>query len=181
MMGESENINRIQRVSRRFRWLFTCLIFLIPSITLLYWLFFNYLPVGYKAELPVVVSQELPFSTLMLAFLVSLIPSSVAIYGAIKLKELFKLYEKAIVFSEENVRCLLHLGVALIMWTIANLIFVILISVVLTFDNLPGERLVVAQFGISDVGTLIIGSVIVLVSWVMKEGARLADENAYTV
>jgi len=64
---------------------------------------------------------------------------------------------------------------------VANLIFVTLISIVLTFNNVPGERLVVAQLGISDVGTLIIGAVIVLVSWVMKEASKLEDEHAYTV
>ena len=39
----------------------------------------------------------------------------------------------------------------------------------------------VAQFGASDVGTLIIGAVVLLVSWVMKEASKLEDEQAHTV
>jgi len=178
---ENENINRIQRVSGNFRLLFTVLIFCTPVITLLFWLFFNYLPVGFKTELPVAVNQALPLKTLLLAFLVSLIPASVAIYGIINLKELFKLYEKAIVFSKKNVKCFRSLGYTLIYWVVANFIFVVLISIVLTFNNSLGERVMVAKFGISDIGTLIIGAVVILVSWVMNEASKLEDEQAHTV
>ncbi len=101
--------------------------------------------------------------------------------GAISLRELFKLYERAIVFSERNVNCFRRLGYTLISWVFANLIFVVLISVVLTFNNLPGERVVVAQFGSSDVVTLIIGAIVLLVSWVMEEASRLENEQAHTV
>lgn len=178
---ENKNLNRIQRVSGNFRLLFTVLIFCIPVFTLLYWLFFNYLPVGFKTELPVAVSQTLPFKTLLLAFLVSLIPTSVAIYGIINLKELFKLYEEAVVFSKKNVKYFRSLGYILIYWVIANFVFVVLISVVLTFNNTLGKRMMVAQFGISDIGTLIIGAVIILVSWVMNEASKLEDEQVHTV
>ncbi len=181
METDSENINRIQRVSGTFRLLFTVLIFCIPIITLLYWLFFNVLPVGFTTDLPVVVNQTLPLKTLVLAFLISLIPAFVAIYGMINLQKLFTLYEKAIVFSGQNVKCFRHLGYALIYWVLANLVFTILISIVLTVNNSPGERMIVAQFGISDIGTLIIGAVIILVSWVMDEAAKLEDEQAHTV
>lgn len=181
MKSESENIKRIQRVSGTFRLLFTVLIFLIPAVTLTYWMFFNYLPAGFTAELPVAVSQTLPLKTLLLAFSVSLIPVSVAVYAAINLKELFKLYERGIVFSEQNVNYVRRLGYALMSWVVANLLFVVLISIVLTFNNMPGERIIAAQFGVSDVGTLIIGAVVLLVSWVMKEASKLESELAHTV
>ncbi len=69
----------------------------------------------------------------------------------------------------------------MIFWVVANFVFVVLISLVLSFNKLPGERVMVAQLGVSDIGTLIIGAVIVLVSWVMKEASRLEDEQAHTV
>ena len=178
---ENENINRIQRVSRHFRLLFTVLIFCTPVITLMYWLFFNNLPIGFKADLPVAINQALPLKTLLLAFLVSLIPASVAVYGLIKLQELFRLYEKAIVFSKKNVECFRKLGYTLIYWVIANFIFVTLISLTLTFNNASGERVMVARFGVSDISTLIIGAVVILVSWVMSEASKLEQEQALTV
>lgn len=181
MITENENIKRIQRVSGTFRILLTALIFFIPTVTLAYWLFFNSLPVGFKTALPVAVDQAVPFNTLLLAFLASSIPASVAVYGAINLKELFKLYEKAIVFSQRNVKCVRRLGYTLIGWVIANFFYVPLISVALTINNLPGERMMVAKFGFSDVGTLLIGAVVVLVSRVMEEASKMEEEQAHTV
>ncbi len=178
---KNEDMSRIQRVSGKFRWLFAVLIICTPLFMLLYWLFFNYLPSGLTTGLPAPVNQSLPLVTLMLAFLVSLIPLSVAIYGLFTLKRLFTLYENAIVFSVKNVQCFRHLGYTLISWVFANMVFVTLVSIVITFNNPPGERIVIAQFGISDIATLIIGAVVVLISWVMKEASKLENEQAYTV
>lgn len=178
---ENDNINRIQRVSGQFHWLSSLLIYCIALMTSMYWLFYNQLPAGLTTELPVVVRQSLGFETRLLAFLVSLIPASVAIYGLINLKNLLQLYGQAVVFSEHNVRCFARLGYTLIAWVLANLIYVVLVSIVLTFNNPPGERMVVAQFGIADVGTLTIGAVVVLVSWVMKEAVTMQQEQELTV
>lgn len=181
MINDNTNIYRIQRVSGRFRLLLTVLIVLIPVATLMYWLFFNSLPMGFKVELPVSVNTELPLGFLLLAFLVSLIPVSAALYGAANLKKLFGLYENAIVFSEQNVNCFRHIGYSLLSWVGANFIFTILISLVLSFAKPTGPRQITLQFDHSDVGTLIIGAVILLVSWVMKEAVLLEDEHAHTV
>ncbi len=178
---ENENRKRIQQVSGKFGFFFSALIICIPVFTLLYWLFFNSLPKGFTTELPVLTNQTLSLSTRALAFLVSLIPASVAIYGLLTLKELFKLYQKGIVFSAENVKCFRCLGYTLISWVGANMIFILLISVVLTFNNPVGERQIVAQFGFSDLATLITGAVVILVSWVMIEASKLEDEQAYTI
>jgi hypothetical protein len=144
-------------------------------------MFFNHLPSGLVTDLPVVASQALSLPTLLLAFLVSLIPVSVAIFGLIALKDLFSLYEKAIFFTAENVKCFRRLGTSLISWVVANLIFVTAISAVISFNNAPGERVIVAQFGVTDIAMLLIGFVVVLVSWVMDEAVKLEDEHAYTV
>ena len=178
---KNENMNRIQNVSGKFRILFTVLLALVPASTLLFWIFFNHLPEDLKTGLPVVANQALPLSTLALAFLTSLIPLSVVIYGLVTLKELFELYENEIIFSEKNVSCFRRLGFISIYWVIANMVFVTLISIVITFNNLPGEQVIIAQFGVSDIAMLIIGSIVVLISWVMNEASKLEDEQAHTV
>ena len=161
--------------------MFTVLIFCIPVLTLLFWLFFNDLPEGFTKDLPVVARQALPFLSLVLALLVSFIPASVAIYGLITLRQLFKLYENGIVFSTENVSCFRRLGYTLIAWVFANFIFVPLISVVISINNPPGARQLTVGFGSSDLATLIIGAIVILVSWVMHEASRLEQEQAFTV
>jgi len=178
---KDNHIDRIKRTSKKLRLLFTWLIAGVPIINLLYWLNFNSLPKGFVSELPVVVTQPLSFTTLVLAFLVSLIPICVALFGINTLRQLFKLYESAIIFSVENVKYFHRLGYTLISWVVASTVFTILISVVLTFNNPPGSREIVAQFGTSDLTFLAIGVVVVLISWVMEEGYTLKTELKHTV
>jgi hypothetical protein len=148
---------------------------------LLYWLFFNQLPDGFKGDLPVVINHTLPLLTLALAFLASMIPTSVALYGLLTLKELFKLYENAIVFSAQNVNCFRRLGHTLIFWVSAKLILTPLLSLILTMNNPAGKRTLVAGIAASDIATLIIGAIVIVISWVMNEACKLNDEQAYTV
>jgi DUF2975 family protein len=178
---ENENLIRIQSVSGKFNALFSFLIICVPVSILLFWLFFNSLPAGFKNDLPVSTGNSLSFLTLSLAFLVCMIPGSVTVYALLTLKKLFKLYEKAVVFSASNVDCFRRLGYTLIFWVIAKLISMPLLSIVLSLANPPGERQLVAGIGATDIGTLVIGAIIVVISWVMNEACKLNDEQAYTV
>ena len=178
---ENESLRHIQQVSAKFRLLFNALMFSIPVLILLYWLFFNELPIGFKSELPVTANQVLPLSALWLGILVSFIPAGVVIFGITTLMELFKLYENAIFFSTKNVKCFRRLGYSLISWTFANMMFTTLISLVISFNNPAGQRMISFGFDIADIANLIIGAVVVVVSWVMNEASRLEDEQAYTV
>ena len=174
------NLSRIQRVSGKFRLLLTVLIVLIPIATLLFWVFFNFTSAGFKSGLPVKVTTDLPVLKLILGFLISLIPLSATLYGAINLKRLFSLYEKGIVFSEQNVSCFRHIGYALVCWVVANFADTMLISLVLNYEKPYGSR-VIAQFGSTDMIFMMMGAVILLISWVMKEAVALEDEHAHTV
>ena len=178
---ENENLDRIKRISGKFRWLFTVLIICIPILTLLFWLFFNDLPNEFINKFPFVFTRPLPLSILFLAFIVSLIPTSVAIYGIFTLRKLFTLYEQGVVFSATNINCIRKLGYSLIAWVIANLIYLPLISVVLTRNNLPGERSISIGIGATDLATLMIGAIVLIISWVMSEASKLEDEQTHTV
>ncbi len=174
------NMSRIQRVSGRFRLLLTVLIVLIPVLTLISWMSFNSLPAGFKSGLPVKVTSDLPLFKLILGFLISLIPISATLYGAIHLKRLFSLYEKGIVFAEENVRCFRHIGYALLFSVPANIVDIMLISLMLNYEKPFGSR-VYLQFSSTDMVFLMMGAVILMISRVMKEAVILEDEHAHTV
>ncbi len=172
---------RIRRTSQRYRLLFNALIVCVPVLDLLFWASFNHLPEGLTSGLPVAPLQKLSALSLALAFLVSLLPTGVAVYGLITLRALFRFYESGIVFSADTVRYFRRLGYVLIAWVIANAAFTPLISIVLSFTNPPGQRAMVAQFDILDITTLLIGGVVLSISWVMNEGRKLEDEQAHTV
>jgi DUF2975 family protein len=175
-----DNMTRIRIVSMRFRLLFTGLIFFIPTLDIVYWLFFNHLPDG-LFKLPIVANQDLSLQIRLLAILASLLPVSVACFGAFTLVKLFKLYEKTIIFTTENVKYFRTLGYTVIFWVIAKMIYITLISAIISFSNPPGQRVLIAQFELPDMSALIIGAIVVLVSWIMDEGRKLEDEQAQTV
>ena len=178
---DNENLVRIQNVSGKFNTLFSFLIICTPVSILLFWLFFNSIPASFKGDLPLNINDTLPLLTLALAFLVCLIPGSVTIYALLTLKELFKLYEKAVVFSAANVKCFRRLGYAMIIWVLAKMVSTSLLSIVLSFNNQPGDRQLVVQFSSTDIATLVIGSIVLVISWVMSEACKLNDEQAFTV
>jgi hypothetical protein len=52
------------------------------------------------------------------------------------------------------------------------------LALALSFGNPPGQRYLVLTLSINDYFAVIIGGVLVAVAAVMREAARLADENA---
>ena len=178
---KNERMSHIQSTSRKFRLLFTTLLILIPVSNCLYWLLFNALPEGFKTELPVAVNQNMPLSTLGLAFLASLLPLGAVLFGTLTLKKLFSLYENAIIFSIDNVRCFRDLGYALMVWVLGDFIFTALISIVLTWGNPAGQREIVFQFNSTDISALIAGAILIVIARIMNEARVLEDEQAYIV
>ncbi|WP_020590964.1 DUF2975 domain-containing protein [Kiloniella laminariae] len=175
------SLDRIGGASRKYRFLFTLLLVLIPLLDLAYWGFFNHLPEGFHDDLPVAITGELTALPLLLAFVASLLPLSVTLYGLFILRKLFGLYEQGIIFAEENVRCFQKLGYCFIASVAAGFLFTPLASVALTFNNLPGQRELVLDLRSDDLLALIVGGIILLISWVMEEGQKLEDEQRHTV
>lgn len=170
----------IRRISGRFKRLFVGIAVVAPLLTLLYWTLFNYLPQGLRPLQPYQIA-ELSWHTAALAFLVSLLPLGVAMFGLLTLTRLFSLYEAAVYFSRETVRLFHQLGLTLILWVIATLLYTSLLSVVLTFNNPAGKRTLVATFEYGDLALLLMGGVVILVSWIMDEGRKLEEEQAHTI
>lgn len=170
----------IQGVSCQFRRLFMMMAIATPLLTLLYWCLFNYLPDGIRPLQPYTMGELSPL-TAALAFLASLLPASVAVFGLLTLTRLFKLYENATYFSVENVKLFRRLGITLMLWVGANLLCTSLLSVITTFNNPPGERMLMATFGFSDLAMLLIGGIVILISWIMDEGRKLEEEQAHTI
>lgn len=182
MCNVSKNVSRIQRVSGTFQTIFTVLFFSVPIVNLLYWTLFNHLPVGLTEQLlPVSINRQLSVATLAIALIVSFIPIFVALFGIVNLKKLFALYEKEIIFSNQNAVYILRFGYSLIALVVANIVFIALISIILTFNDPSGNRMVVFQLEAQNFAMLIIGAVVVLISWVMKEATILKDEQKYIV
>lgn len=176
-----QNLQRIRRISGTFQQLFSVLILAVPIANIIFWLSFNHLPQGFKSDLPVLVSQNLPLSTLLLAILVSAIPIGIILYAFIKLRNLFSLYQQGVIFNMANADCYRSLAYALIYWAFSKLAFIPLLSLVLTMNNPPGQKSLVVSIGSADLANILIGAIVLLISWVMHEASVMEEEHSFTV
>lgn len=175
-----ENARRIQGISRRLRLTCTGLIYCLPVVCALFWVFFNQFHPP-MIPLPVRVDHDLSGLTRFFAFLVDLIPLGVTLYGLQRLKELFLLYERGSIFTERNVECLRSLGKTLIVWVGCNVARYAALSVVLTLENPAGQHMLVIGLYGSDFAGVFVGIVVLMISRVMDEGRRMQEDQSLIV
>lgn len=177
-----ENTKRIRIISRLGGRICTVLIFLVPIMSALFWFFFNKLypimnALGFRVAYPNVAIHDLPVMARFMGFIVSLLPNIVMIYGIIILRRLFNLYEKEIIFSKDNVKCFRGMGWALILLFIANTISDSLLSAVYTYANPSGKRMIALWLSSGDFTPLILGMIVLFISWAMDEGRMIKEEQ----
>jgi len=176
-----DNLGRIRSASRAFNALCLALMGLVPLCLAAYWFFLNELPQSMYAPLPVAPSAELGHGLRLLGFLVTMIPCGVLLYALSRLRRLFALYRKGIIFDAQNVACYRDLGKSLLCWAGAAFIQTPLLSMIITLPNPPGTRLFMLGIGSGELDCLFLGGLVLLISWVMDEGRRLDEEQALTV
>jgi len=177
-------MNKIKRISRLFRLLFQILFYLQPFFTALFWIFVKTPPANaIGIQLPVEPHYFTLNATIRtFGFLVSLIPTAFWMYGLHCLVKLFKNYEQGKIFVLKNALFYRNLGYTICIWFFVRFFYQALISLVVTFQNRPLHKSSI-MIGLSnhDILLLIVGGVIILISWVMKEGYKLSEEQSLTV
>lgn len=182
MEHRKENREKIQRASRRLRYLLSVAICLMPVINAIFWLNMNRMPdLVLRKIIPFAVTMPMPLISLVLGFLVTMLPTGVTMVGAYYLRRLFLLYEQGQIFLLANVRCFKKLSWVLI-WSFAvDIASRSLLSVVLSLPNPSGQRIVTVDLSSSDLTVLLVGGILAVISWVMEEGRNLQEEQDLTV
>lgn len=182
-----QNTRRITVASRRLRYTCTALVFFLPLVNILFWTFFNQFYFSASTgpasmvPLPVQVSQELSGAIRLLAIATEMIPMMPMIYGLVKLKELFRLYENGHIFTTGNVACFRSLGRTLIAWVLCNVVKNSLLSVVLTLPHPPGQRIITLGLYSSEFTAVFVGIVILIIAWVMDEARMIQEDQALII
>lgn len=122
------------------------------------------------------VTASIPFPYRAGAMVVAAIPVALAVWGLISLYRLFRFYAAGKVFEAESLKCL-NLVTALLFWfVLARIVCTTLKDVIL---HLPSRELHLAiSFSTTEFGMLFLAGVALVISRVMAEAKRLADENA---
>lgn len=179
-------MNRLSKISRRFNWVFKGLLIIYPILVMATWLSGIQIPVQdfSFARLPVDVDiQSLRFGIRFWACVVEMIPTFVVMMGFYYLIKLFDLFSQNIIFDLKNVILIKKIGYTYLGQVIASLLTQPILSLVLTMDALPGTKghVIAVGIGCDEVSNLIIGGIVVLISWIMEEGRKLEEEKALTI
>lgn len=179
----------IQKQSRRVRLCLQFLFPLLPLAVVYFWLTaqtpFDILTsagiVQLNFDIESLTQTPLSNTTRLLAILASLLVSGIVLYALNILIRLFRNYENGEIFSAENATCYHKLGYCLFYWVGGGVIYEGVISVILSFNNPPGQRVLSLSFVGLDFLTIVFGLLVLIISWVMKEGYKISDENRHTI
>ena len=130
-------MEKIKKISRRFRVLFQIIFYLTPIGVLGFWLvfktpydFFSQLGISsaFLLNTPVTIHNY----TRAPAFIVTMLPAGIMMYGLRQLIKLFKNYELGQIFTLDNVNYYRKLGYTLFAWVFAGVIYSMLISFIIS-------------------------------------------------
>ena len=178
-MAEQQRTS-VVALSKTMAWLSTIGFVLLPLV-LAYafldpdhsrWMMFSYAHGG------VSLSSEQPLQFRLIALVCALVATGFTMWALWSLRRLFLLYARGSVFSAEALAALNHVAVALFAGVVVAFAMQAPISLALTWPNGAGHREISLSFGTSDVATLFMAGVVLVIARVMAEAQRVADENA---
>lgn len=161
----------IKTISRTLRILFQIVFILVPLFTTFYWIYYKSLAsAGIQPDLPVINSELVTnASTRYMAFLVSLLPTAIIMFGLHHIILLLKSFEAGKLFHASNPKRIIKIGVTLLALVIMGVAYDALISFVMTFHNPAGHHVIAISLGMNDFNALIMSGVIIMVGIIFKE------------
>ncbi len=181
-----ENRSKIKRISTRLYGVFLAFTILIPLVTVGFWVFYNILPenlisASIKVKTGFPMPHEITLQQKMLGLTVSLVPLALKMSAMLTIMQLLKLYRAGKVFSGAHVACFKKLGRFLVYYTLAGVAESTGIVLVMTMNNPPGKKMLSIGFSSDDLTLLVVAAIVLMISWIMDEGRKLAEENELTV
>lgn len=172
------DLRRIRTVSSLLQLACTAYLFGAPLLWLLVWLNFETLGPQWGAVSNLPLQPEfIGVWNKLLGATITLIPILLMIRGVHHLKKLFVEFRQGELFSESGAA---HLHVFAKMLFITMLIAPFmgaLLSIVLTMNHPAGERAVVFSIGSANLSQLFIAGTLFAITWTLREGYRLRQEN----
>lgn len=107
-----------------------------------------------------------------------LVASLPALWGAWKLRALFRGFATGAVFTHASADHLKGFALALMASSLSGPVGTVLLTGALSLSAPPGRRQLAVSIGSDDVGAALLGLVLLVIAWVMGEAVRVAEENA---
>lgn len=183
-------MNRIKKLSGLLRWVFVLAFVSIPLVQGVGWLLLfdgatasglgrSMIPAAIRESVQIL--HAVSWQNRGLALLVSLLPGAMSMLVCWNLVRLFSAYARGMLFTEMNALYIKRAGIWLVARQLFDPFYGALLSVILTLDNPPGQRMLTLGLGSTNLLGVLVGLLIILVAWIMQEGCRLQEENALTI
>jgi uncharacterized membrane protein YidH (DUF202 family) len=172
------NPARIRRVSTLLKLACDAYLLLAPLLLAAIWLNFEQLGPQWQtlAQLPI-QPQYVGLINKLLGALITAIPLVLLMYGVWRLRKLFEQFRQGKLFSESGADHLHAFAWTLLITMLMAPVVSALLSLVLTMNNPPGEKALVITLGSNDFGQLFIAGALFAITWTLREGYRLSQEN----
>jgi len=122
--------------------------------------------------------QYIGLSQQIFACIVSMLPALMMVYGIWNLRQLFLLFKQGVFFSVEATRHLYKFGLMLLVTALLKPVVSVALSAILTSGNPAGKKSIVVEFGSNEIGLIFIATTFFIITWILQEGRKLANENA---
>lgn len=177
----SKKSARVQRLCQYLQYLFIGWLITIPIIHILIWVFFNHLPPNMFDHASELIQLPIPPGIRITAGVVSFALAALDMAIVWMLIRLFSLYRIGKFFLAENVTCLWNISKLLLLQAIATPVFKMLIAMLLSFSNPPGQRMLSIGLSSHDLSAAMTGGIVFVIAYVMEEGRKLQDEQSLTI
>lgn len=169
---------RIRRVSTLLKLACDAYLVLAPLLLAAVWLNFDRLGPFWQtlSQLPL-QSQYIGPLNKVLGALITAVPLALLLYGTWHLRKLFEQFRQGKLFTESGAGHLHVFAWMLLTTVLLKPVVSVLLSLALTMNNPPGERAVVLTLGSNDFGQLFIAGALFAITWTLREGYRLSQEN----
>lgn len=176
------NNSTVARLSRTMRILCSVAILGIPLVLALAWWQLDFLLENTPElrDLPIYPETITPFVQIA-GFFVSMGAAGIILYGLIRLRHLFRLFEQGTFFTLTAIAHLRAFAFSILASAIVSPIAGGLLSLLITMNNPPGKHALAISMGSAELQTAFIGGVFLVIAHILCEGRRLAEENAQIV
>ncbi len=178
-MSETNQINRVSQIMKHAC---TAALLFIPTAIALTWWNLEFLLNNHPSFNHLYVDRE-RFSSLSLltGFLVSMVPAGILMWGIASLRILFGHFLDGEIFSLTTMLLVRRFARSTLLFAMAHLLTIPILSVVLTLNNPPSQRAVSLSISSNDIFFFFISGLFFAVAWVMGEGRKIAEENSQIV
>jgi len=176
------DLQRLSAISSLLGWICLALMAFLPASVIACWLYFDVFGPGIADRLGIArtytIPDQLTSLQIALGIGVMMVPVAIMMFGLWNLRQLFSGFGAGRIFTIENTRAL-----RIFAWSAMAVIVVQfftdgLLTVVLTLNNPPGQRVLALSLSTEQLVALFVGAVFVVIARVLEEGRKLADDNA---